>query len=144
MNLIGVWQTSNPFTVTNSTSTSNTIPGTGDRVNVVADPNLSSKSLSEFFNTAAFATQTPGTLGNEGIMQYFGPHFRHLDLGLTKTFPVTERMNLKFSAQSFNLFNTPNFANPGSTLNGNFFGQITSMLYSHTPRVFQFSLKLNF
>ena len=98
-------------------------------------------------------------------MQYFGPHFRHLDVGLSKTFAVRERMNLDFTAQSFNLFNTANFANPNAALpavtaaetptvtlanindtkvNPGHFGQITSMISSYTPRVFQFSLKLRF
>jgi len=98
-------------------------------------------------------------------MQFFGPHFRHLDIGLAKTFPVTERLKLDFTAQTFNVFNTPNFANPNAALptvtapdtptvtlanindikaNPNHFGQITSMLTSYTPRVFQFSLKLHF
>lgn len=165
MNLIGVWSTSNPFTVMNPINVSNTVPGAGDRVNVIADPNLSNKSINAFFNPAAFASQARGTLGNEGIMQYFGPSFRHLDIGLTKEFSLTERLKLDFTAQSFNLFNTPNFANPNSTLpavtapntptvtlsnisnthvNPNHFGKITGMLYGYTPRVFQFAIKLHF
>ena len=39
----------------------------------------------------------------------FGPHFRHVDLSLFKNFPVTERVNMQFRVETFNISNTPNF-----------------------------------
>ena len=164
-NVLGIWSTSVPFTILNPANVSNTTLGTNDRVDVIANPNLSTPSRLAFFNPGAYASQAKGTLGSEGFMQYFGPHFRHLDVGLSKTFSLTERVKLDFTAQSFNLFNTPNFANPNAVLpavtapdsptvtlanisdtkaNPNHFGQITSMITSYSPRVFQFALKLHF
>jgi hypothetical protein len=97
-----------------------------------------------FFNPAAFASQAVGTLGNERINQLFGPHFRHLDLSAFKAFPVTERVNVEFRAECFNLTNTATFATPNATLGGSFFGQVTSTDTRYTPREFQFALKLRF
>jgi hypothetical protein len=165
MNVLGAWSTSVPFTVVNPSNVSNTVPGLGDRLNVLGKANLSNKSIHAFFDPGAFASQAKGALGTESLMQYWGPHYRHLDLGLTKTFSVTERVKVDFTAQSFNLLNTPNFADPNATLpavtapntptvtlaninntavNRNHFGQITSMLASYNPRVFQFALTLHF
>ncbi len=70
---------------------------------------LSHKTLSEFFNTAAFAPQPLGTVGNTQRNSLFGPDFRHVDLSLFKTFPVTERVNVQFRIECFNISNTPNF-----------------------------------
>jgi hypothetical protein len=134
-------------------------------VDLLGDPNISNKSVHAFFNPGEFASQAKGALGTERINQYFGPHYRRLDFGLSKTFPVLEHLNLDFQAQAFNLFNTPNFADPNATLpavtapnsptitlgninntavNTNHFGQITTMLAGYQPRVFQFSMTFRF
>jgi hypothetical protein len=47
-----------------------------------------------------------------------GPMFANVDLGISKTFKVTERSNLRFDANLFDLFNHPNFANPGYQADG--------------------------
>lgn len=165
MSVLGVWQTGLPFTVVNPSNVSNTVPGLDDRVDLVGDPNLANKSTSSFFNPGAFASQAKGTLGTERINQYFGPHYRRMDIGLDKTFSVRGRLKLDFKAQSFNIFNTPSFSNPNSTLpavtapdtpaitlsnindtsvNKNHFGQVTSVLAGYAPRAFQFALTLHF
>jgi hypothetical protein len=47
-----------------------------------------------------------------------GPQFFWSDLYLTKWFPVTERVKLRFDAEFFNVFNHPNFALPNLVLAG--------------------------
>ena len=47
-----------------------------------------------------------------------GPNFVWNDLYLTKWFPVTEHVKLRFDAQFFNLFNHPNFGLPSMVLAG--------------------------
>jgi hypothetical protein len=126
-NMITVWQSGKPFSIINGGSgadqaieadgnlhgyNNRAVPqnsGGNDRPDTIMDPRLGHKTLSEFFNTAAFAPQPLGTIGNTQRNSLFGPDFRHVDLSLFKNFPVTERVNLQFRVESFNISNTPNF-----------------------------------
>ena len=113
------------------------------------DPRLGHKTLSEFFNVNAFAPQTLGTIGNTQRNSLFGPDFRHVDLSLFKNFPVTERVNLQFRVESFNISNTPNFFiannNSGNQSFGNAaFGTISATDPNYVPREYQFVLKVQF
>jgi hypothetical protein len=143
-NIILSWSTGLPYDIVNNGSVSNSIPGDNDRPNVIGNANISHPSVSEYFNPAAFAEQTAGTFGNEAINPYHGPHWRHADMSLNKTFPLYERYNLQFRAEAFNISNTTNFAAPNTTLNAADFGQITSTNPGYTPREYQFALKLVF
>ncbi len=144
INVIGQWDSGQPFTVTNNHNQSG-IPGIGsDRPDQVASISISNQSIAEFFNTAAFAVQTAGTLGNEKRNQIFGPSQRHIDLSLFKEFPIRERFTLQFRAEAFNLTNTPNFAAPAPTLGNGGFGTISSIAVGSNPRQIQLALKLLF
>jgi hypothetical protein len=50
--------------------------------------------------------------GNSGRNAFRGPQFVWSDFYLTKWFPLTERVKLRFEAQFFNVFNHPNFGLP--------------------------------
>jgi uncharacterized protein (DUF2345 family) len=106
------------------------------------------KTNHEFFNTAAFVPQPTGTNGNEVRGSLFGPDSRHVDLSMFKDFPVTERLRLRFRAESFNISNTPSFiVNPGSgttQLGNTSFGVIQDFDTNYTPRLYQFALKAQF
>jgi len=79
-------------------------------------------------NAAAFAPQflTPGTdgvpagdtgesvFGGTGRNIFRGPFQQRVDLSIGKTFQIRERYRLRFSADAFNLFNTPNFDTPNN------------------------------
>jgi hypothetical protein len=56
--------------------------------------------------------------GNLGRSALRGPDFVWNDFYLTKWFPVTEHMKLRFDAQFFNVFNHPNFGLPSMVLAG--------------------------
>src|SRR5207253_11064220 len=56
--------------------------------------------------------------GNLGRNALRGPDFFGSDFYLTKWFPLTERMKLRFEAQCFNVFNHPNFGLPSVVLAG--------------------------
>ena len=84
-----------------------------------------------------------------------GPGAANLDMGLAKIFPIipSKNVNLTFRADAFNIFNHPNFANPGGSVpdivnNASPFGQITSTISPSGQvgdiRVAQFSLRLEF
>jgi hypothetical protein len=59
-------------------------------------------------------TDTPQNcqFGNLGRNALRGPQFFWSDFYITKWFPVTERVKLRFDAQFFNVFNHPNFSLP--------------------------------
>lgn len=143
-NVIVAWSTGLPYTIVNSNSVSNAVPSTGDRPNMTGSPNISNPTLQKYFNTSAFSAQTAGTYGDEPINVLHGPHFRHADMSLSKTFKLAEPWNLQFRAEAFNISNTANFAGPNATLGNSLFGQITSLNPGYQPRVFQFALKLTF
>jgi hypothetical protein len=63
-------------------------------------------------------TQQNCQFGNLGRNALRGPDFVWSDFYLTKWFPVTERVKLRFDAQFFNLFNHPNFALPSAVFAG--------------------------
>jgi hypothetical protein len=56
--------------------------------------------------------------GNLGRNALRGPSFVWNDFYLTKWFPVTEHMKMRFDAQFFNVFNHPNFGLPSIVLAG--------------------------
>ncbi|MGC2356948.1 MAG: TonB-dependent receptor [Candidatus Acidiferrum sp.] len=72
-------------------------------------------------NPAAFDAATPvvenrqGTLGRNAIP---GFGLTQVDFSVGRKFSITERVNLQFRADAFNLFNHPNFTNPGGYLSG--------------------------
>jgi hypothetical protein len=96
--------------------------------NVVGNPNVANPSTSEWFNTSAFATPTPGTFGDESRNTLIGPAWRDLDLSLGKTFQLPRDSQLEIRADGFNALNHPNFEQPdaatGTGVAGG--GQITS------------------
>jgi Carboxypeptidase regulatory-like domain/TonB dependent receptor len=161
-NMITVWQSGKPFSIVESGSGADNPDGFGfsnravpqnsggsDRPDTIMDPRLGHKTLSEFFDTAAFAPQPLGTIGNTQRNSLFGPHFRHVDMSLFKNFPVTERVNLQFRVETFNISNTPNFyinnANSGNQEFGNAaFGTISQNDPNYVPRQYQFVLKVQF
>ena len=117
----------------------------GDTPNQVGDANAGNiHTIQEWFNTSAFAVQAPGLLGNARRNCIYGPPQRHLDVSLTKDFPIRETVKLQFRAESFNLTNTPNFAEPNTNLGSPTFGEITSTATGSNPRLLQFALRLSF
>ena len=66
---------------------------------------------------AAFCTPAFGTLGNVGRNSLRGPAFIATSMAVGRLFPLPrEGATLEFKADAFNVFNTPNLANPASSL----------------------------
>jgi hypothetical protein len=90
-----------------------------------------------------------GCAGNLGRNTFVGPNLWATDLTMSKIFKLTERVNMKFDAAGFNVFNRTNFelataATGGSTnnrINRANFGRAGGTL---GPRLLQFGLKLSF
>jgi Carboxypeptidase regulatory-like domain/TonB dependent receptor-like, beta-barrel len=141
-------QTGRPFTVAllseiDNSGTGRSILGFGanDRPNVVGNPDLSSRTPERWFNTAAFAFPAPGTFGNAGRNILDGPGFQNVNASLMKNTALSERFNLQFRAEVFNLFNHPNFNLPDNFLGSPTFGRISS---ARDPRHIQFGVKILF
>lgn len=141
-------QSGRPFTVAllpeiDNSGTGRSVLGFGanDRPNVAGDPNLSSPSADRWFNTAAFAFPAPGTFGNAGRNILRGPGYQNVNASLVKNTLLTERLNLQFRAEVFNLFNHPNLNLPDNFLGSPTFGRISS---ARDPRHLQFGVKLLF
>jgi hypothetical protein len=69
-------------------------------------------------NLAAFTTSTPafGTQGDAARNSFFGPHYYETDMALMKNIHITERFRLQLRAEAFNLFNRPQFNQPGGVI----------------------------
>jgi Carboxypeptidase regulatory-like domain len=102
------------------------------------------QTINNFFNTSCFVLAAPGDLGNASRAPLYGPDFVNFDFSAFKDFPLPfrEGMRLQFRSEFFNIFNHPQFAQPGSFLEAPDFGQITSTVGN--PRLIQFALKFIF
>jgi hypothetical protein len=81
--------------------------------------------------------------GNLGRNIYRGPFQQNWDFSLIKNFRITERQQLRFATDFFNIWNHANFANPTFTdISNPGFGRIFSTV--GTPRLTQFSLRYSF
>lgn len=167
INTITVWQSGKPVSIYNGGSSDyNTNPaapdykivygnratpvngGGNDRPNKVGNGG-NPKKLSQWFNTANYAPQPLGTIGTAQRNSEFGPRFRHIDLSLFKDFPVTERINVQFRAEAYDITNTPNYFIPNNNnasaqLGSSTFGVVNTYDPNYTPRELQFALKLQF
>ena len=112
-----------------------------------ANPTTTCSSTNTNFCTTGF--------GNLGRNIYRGPFQQNWDFSLIKHFKISERQDLRFAADFFNLWNHPNFANPlvtdyeqyllwasGSQTSPDPFGEIVNT--TGTPRLIQFSLRWAF
>ena len=79
--------------------------------------------------------------GNAGRNILRGYAFYQVDLGLAKTFTLTERFRVQFRSEAFNLLNKANFNAPNANISSAAFGTITS---TYDPRKLQLALKLQF
>ena len=80
-------------------------------------------------------------IGNSSRNPVRGPGLQNADLMIGKTFRITERVNLEFRAEAFNVSNTPPLNDPNGSFGSAAFGSITS---AGNPRDFEFVAKLHF
>jgi len=156
--LIGNWQVSGietlqsglPFTPQLSYNPSND----GDTRNPVRpslNPNFTGQVIqggpNRYFNPAAFIQPLPGTYGNAGRNILQGPGLAETDVSLGKKFSLSDRLDLQFRSEFFNVFNHTNFNTPNPVVYASATGGpsptagvITST--STTSRQIQLGLKL--
>jgi hypothetical protein len=118
------------------------------------------------FNPAALVPGPPTRQGTLPRNAFRGFRVSQVDLAIRRQFKLSERLNLQFRSEFFNVLNHPNFGDPGNfqgnVLTSPFFGESTQMLgasLSNTgggaggfnplyqvggPRSIQLALKLQF
>jgi hypothetical protein len=135
INSVLTLQDGQPFQLNYNFEPSDDYSGGGsgfDRPDVVGPIRYDAKNPSNYLDlssfaipcaiTAAAATAPTGTdqdcvpgtrhYGNEGRDSLRGPSFKEFNFAVYKTTAITERLNMQFRADFFNLPNHPNFANP--------------------------------
>ena len=133
--------TGSPLTITSGLDNSLTAVGS-DRPNVIGDARVDNPTIRQWFNTAAFAKNAPGTYGNAGPAILSGPGRWNLDVAVWRRFPIKEQVRADLRWEAFNLFNHARFNNPGTSLNsGTTFGIIST---AQDPRIMQLALKVTF
>jgi len=134
-------QSAKVFTVTSGVDVALSTQG-GQTPNLVnPNPYPATQNVSNWINSSAFQNPAPGTYGNLGYNNLRGPGTVTLDMNLSRSFPIREKMSLQLRAEAFNLPNRANFNNPVSTLNSGAFGQIQA---TGDPRIVQFAMKFIF
>jgi len=147
--IVGGWQltgiqqyaTGQPFSI-NANNNADTSPLHNVYANLACDP-MSGFQRTRFhlYNNACF-TQ-PGA-GQYGTTRSVGsqPSTFGTDLSLMKDFAITERQQLQFRAEAFNVFNHPLFTAASSSVTSPTLGQATYQM--NAPRSMQFALRYSF
>jgi hypothetical protein len=155
--LSGIWQVQSgtPFTAGLAADVAN-VNGSFERAQQVGNPLPPgfNQTINAWYDPAAFATPATYTFGNLGRNTMFGPSQNVLDIALVKNFRLSERMNLEFRSEFFNLPNVANFSPPGGGASAGFSslaGSTTTdvdapdfmrILSAGPAREIQFALKL--
>ncbi len=120
----GLWSayTGTPFSVTANTGDLNAA-GSSQIADCIGEPNYVKMGGNQLWiDPGAFAQPTGERFGTCGPNNVRGPGLVNLDLGVFRTFRITEKMNLQFRAEGFNMTNTPHFERPNgrNVTSGNF------------------------
>ncbi len=121
-----------PFSVTSSTTSLNA-PGNGTQTADQVEPTVNilggHGANAPYFDPMAFAVPAANRFGTSGRDIVRGPGFFNINLSLVRDFNLTERFKLQFRAEAYGLTNTPNFANPATTISNAKFSNGTVSSY---------------
>ncbi len=162
--VIGGWQfntiyqiqSGNPFAVTNSSTTAQSLtfrPNQTCNSNSGTSHQAGTLPTQHFINTACFALPTVAIngvslvdnsqSGNAARNSALGPGFNTTDASLFKVLNFRETDKFEFRFEVFNIFNEAHFSQPVATFGSSTFGQITSTV-GNDSRVIQMAIKLSF
>ncbi len=158
-------QTGPPFSVQSGRDESNTGGGTTtDRPNLIGDWRVSQRTPDRWFNPCtllangtqrnclpgdqpAWQINAVGTFGNVGRNTLRSDGLKNFDLGLSRSFGISEDVSLQIRTEIFNLANHPNFGIPQqSAASGSFASVQRAAFQSQTgaQRQIQFGAKIVF
>jgi hypothetical protein len=149
-NINGIVQLSSglPLTPTLATPVANT--GTSSRPNCIASSVLSNPTPNRWFDPSAFTTPALYNFGNCGRGTLNGPGTHQVDVNVVKTsyFSSDRSRYLQLRAETFNLFNSPQFNNPNVSIGSPTVATISSAgdpaNFTRTSRQIQLALKFFF
>jgi hypothetical protein len=129
-----------PFSVTDGTTIGNLANGGTNLLNVtvLGQPittvplSCSAAAVDTACLTASQFASSPTTFGTIPRNSFRGPGYFNTDLGLKKTFRLTERFGFTVGANAYNVLNHPNFANPVPDLSSTTFGTIVNTVQPPT------------
>ena len=140
---LGFWATN--WELTSSDILVGPKPTTGKFTDPSGNPNVFKGDPNQVGN--AFRHAYPGESGQRNNLR--GPGYFGIDSGVAKVWNITERQNVRFSWEVFNLTNTPRFdvgsmqfIGNNSVSSGGTFGEFSKTMT--TPRVMQFALRYSF
>jgi hypothetical protein len=137
-------QSGNPINIVTSDSMVNGVANTL-RPDVTG-PIKNIGHVDRWFDTSVF--QPAATFGSLGRNVVIGPGFFNTDFSIIKNTRLTERVRTQFRAEFFDLFNHPNFGQPGSVVGTPSFGRITNTRFptgeSGSSRQVQLAMKVSF
>jgi hypothetical protein len=156
-------QSGRPFTVYSGRDESLTAGGS-DRPNLIGDWRVARPGPDRWFNPCtllatgnprncapgdrpAWQINAPGTFGNAGRNILRADGLKNFDLGLYRSFRISERQSLQFRAEFFNLPNHPNFFLPNASAASSSFATIGRAAFQSqtgAQRQIQFALKYVF
>ncbi len=129
-----------PFTLSWAGDPANT--GQGNRPNLGScSGRVDNPGVSRWYDPSCFTQPSPYTYGNVGRNTMRADGTQTLDLGIYKTFSITDAQRLQFRAEMFNALNHTNFGVPSGAVNTASAGVITS---AGPARIIQFALKYYF
>lgn len=150
--ILGGWQTNGIFTINSgqplifsqTTNNSYSFGGYQRPDSTGVDARIATRSIDRWFDTAQFKVAKDYTFGNlsRTHSNLRNDFTRNLDFSMFKNTTITERFNLQFRAEAFNLTNTPIFSSPNTNVESGAFGTVTGQ--SNGPRSVQLGLKLLF
>lgn len=150
--LFGDWQWSGDWTIASGLPFTPRVLGNFSDVNrgtngtlrpdvtgiAVALPN---PSVSEWFNTSAFALPPAGQFGDARRNSIEGPGTNLFDMAFTKVFPLKESRLLEVRAQLANIFNTPQFTSIDTVVNSPTYGRVIA---AGSMRTIQFTVRFRY
>jgi len=152
--LAGGWQfstvitahTGTPFTATSSSASLNS-PNSTQFADCLSTPQKLN-DIYGWYAKSAFGVPSAGRFGTCGTNSLRGPGLVNADLGLERKVNFSEKYQLTFRAEMFNLANTPHHSNPvGNVTSGTFMqalGIVSTGREGIEQRALRFGLRLGF
>lgn len=162
--LLGGWKINGVLRAQNGPLLS--VPGS---VDIIGNPRQSNPTYGRYFNTCyqntsgVNVTSTPNapacdalsptpafrqrlaytTQYNSSVMNIRARIHPLVDASLFKQFQIHEGTSFEIRGEFFNVFNTPNFGSPGTTIGSSTYGQVV-LTQANDPRIGQLTARINF